>query len=113
MKKVVSESASHEVICIGSGRGFPLIGSTARVVTVGKALQAAGIGFRHLHFGPCPVPVSVPDPNRTGVYQGIPFEYTCSSGPANTLVRWMVYMGALARLTVRLCQLRSKRRFAA
>src|SRR5437870_12769346 len=95
MKNVASAPSPYQVICIGSGRGFPLIGSTARIVTVGKALQAAGIGFRHLHFGPCPVPVSTPNGRRSGVYQGIPYEYTCSTGPANALVRWIVYMGAL------------------
>src|SRR5204863_6493244 len=113
MKNVASAPSPYQVICVGSGRGFPLIGSTARIVTVGKALQAAGIGFRHLHLGPCPVPANAPNRQRSGVYQGVPFEYTCTTAPANAFFRALVYMGALARLTVRLSRLRSLRRNSA
>src|SRR5262245_37212674 len=109
MKKLDATLTRYEVVCVGSGRGFPLIGSTARIVTVGKALQAAGFGFRNLHFGPGPVPVATRNPDRTGVYQGVRYEYTCDSAPENALARSLVYMVALMRLTVRLFRLRSLR----
>src|SRR5262245_44991437 len=109
MKNLDATLTRYEVVCVGSGRGFPFIGSTARIVTVGKALQAAGVAFRHLHFGPCPVPVETPDPHRTGTYHGVRYEYTCDSAPENALARSLVYMAALARLTVRLFRLRSRR----
>ena len=97
----------YSVVCVSAGHGFPLIGSTARIVTVGKTLQAADIDFRILHFGPSPAPGGA---DKSGVYRGIRFEYTCARRPANVLVRWVVYLWALAVLTAKLCRLRASRR---
>jgi len=63
-----SQYASYQVICICGGCGFPLTASAARIINIGKALQAAGFGFRLLHCGPSPVPLNT---QKSGVYQGI------------------------------------------
>jgi glycosyltransferase involved in cell wall biosynthesis len=113
MNDSTAESAQYEVICVCCGHGFPLIGASARVVTIGRTLQAGGIGFRVLHFGPSPVPLTTPNPERTGVYRGIPFEYVLATRPANVLLRYLTCALGLARLTARLIQLRSLRPRAA
>jgi glycosyltransferase involved in cell wall biosynthesis len=93
-----------EVVCVCSGHGFPLTSTANRIINIGKALKAAGIGFRLLHCGPSPVPLNT---KRSGVYQGIPFEYTaCVRRPKNKLVRWLVYAWAVTGLTVRLLRIR-------
>ena len=98
----------YQVICVCGGIGFPIIGSAKRIINVGKALQAAGIGFRVLHCGPSPVPSNT---QTSGIYRGIPFEYTTwLRRPANTLLRLLVYLRAVAGLTWQLCRVRPMRR---
>lgn len=103
------EKAQYQVVCICGGYGFPLgNASAARITTVGKALQTARIGFVLLHCGPSPYGINT---QKSGVYEGIPFEYTTSvKRPRNRFLRMLVYLRALASLTARLVRLRSKRR---
>lgn len=98
---------SYQVVCVCGGCGFPLTASAARIINVGKALQAGGIDFRLLHCGPSPVPLNT---RRSGIYQGIPFEYTTGLyRPKNFFVRLPVYLRALIGLTYRLLCLRPLR----
>jgi len=98
-------TARSEVLCVCGGFGFPRgAGSTARIVMVGKALQMAGTGFRVLHCGPSPLAVNT---QRSGVFEGIPFEYTTTvRRPKNAVARSLVYLWALLGLTIRLVRLR-------
>jgi glycosyltransferase involved in cell wall biosynthesis/peptidoglycan/xylan/chitin deacetylase (PgdA/CDA1 family) len=74
---------------------------------VGKALQEAGIGFHLIHCGPSPVSINT---QRSGVSEGITFEYTtCVRRPKNKLARLLVYIRAVAGLTIRLARLRGVR----
>jgi len=103
-----SRYSSYQVICVCGGCGFPLTATAARIINVGKALQAAGIGFRLLHCGPSPVSLNT---QKSGVYQGISFEYTTGlKRPKTLLARLPVYARALVGLTWRLCRLRPLRR---
>ena len=97
-----------QVVCICGGYGFPLgNASAARITSVGKALRRSGVGFSLLHCGPSPDAINS---SRTGVYEGIPFEYTTSvRRPANRLARILVYARALVGLTIRLATLRNRR----
>ena len=99
----------YQVTCICGGYGFPLgNASAARITVVGKALQRAGIGFRLLHCGPSPMAINS---RKSGVYEGIPFEYTTSvRRPDNAVARFLVYVWALVGLTIRLIRLRPLRR---
>jgi len=91
----------YQVICVCGGYGFPLgSASASRIITIGQALQAEGIGFLLLHCGPSPVAINT---QRSGVYEGIPFEYTTSvKRPKNRLARLAVYMRAALGLLIRL-----------
>ena len=93
----------YQVICVCGGYGFPLgSASASRITTIGKALQAAGVGFLLLHCGPSPVTINT---QRSGVYEGIPFEYTTSvKRPENKLARLLVYLRAALGLLIRLAQ---------
>jgi glycosyltransferase involved in cell wall biosynthesis len=101
-------TAPHEVVCVCGGFGFPRgTGSTPRIIMVGKALQLAGVRFRLLHCGPSPSPVNV---EKSGVFEGIPFEYTTSVRRSkNAVVRSMTYARAILVLTARLTRLRRNR----
>ncbi len=94
-----------QVVCICGGYGFPLgNASAARIIVVGKALQRAGMGFHLLHCGPSPVPINN---RRSGVYEGISFDYTTSvRRPQNALARMLVYARGLVGLTTRLVRLK-------
>jgi len=93
------------VVCICGGYGFPLgNASAARIIVVGKALQRAGLEFHLLHCGPSPVPINN---RRSGVYEGISFEYTTTvKRPQNALARLLVYARGLVGLTTRLVRLK-------
>jgi glycosyltransferase involved in cell wall biosynthesis len=74
---------------------------------VTKALRLAGTGFRVLHCGPSPLESNT---ERSGVFEGIPFEYTATvKRPANGAARLLVYAWALLGLTIRLSQIRTER----
>ena len=98
----------NQVICVCGGYGFPAGNAgAARITIVGRALRAGGIGFRLLHCGPSPIAVNT---QRSGVYEGIPFEYTTVlRRPANAVARFFVYMWAICGLTARLARLRPVR----
>jgi glycosyltransferase involved in cell wall biosynthesis len=96
--------SNYQVICVCGGHGFPLSAGAARMINIGKALQAGGIGFRLLHCGPSAIPLNT---HRSGVYQGISFQYTtCAKRPQNFVARLFVYLWAIAELTLRLLRLR-------
>jgi poly-beta-1,6-N-acetyl-D-glucosamine N-deacetylase len=109
MSSFDSTKTQHQVICVCGGFGFPQgDASTARITIVGRALQAAGIKFGLLHCGPSPIAVNT---RRSGVHEGISFEYTTLlRRPANKLARMLVYMWGIWGLTVRLSQLWPARR---
>ena len=66
--------SDYQVICVCGGIGFPIGANGApRIINVGRALQATGIGFRVLHCGPSPAAINT---QTSGVYRGVPFEYT-------------------------------------
>lgn len=98
----------NTVVCVCGGFGFPNgAGSTARIRTIGKCLQAAGVGLLVLHCGPSPVAANT---QRSGVHEGVPFEYTTVlRRPANVLIRALAYAHALAGVTVRLLRMRRMR----
>jgi len=74
------------------------------MINVGKALQAAGIVFRLLHCGPSPIPLNT---RRSGVYQGISFQYTTAvRRPGSFVARLFVYLWGITELTLRLVRLR-------
>jgi glycosyltransferase involved in cell wall biosynthesis len=100
--------SQFQVVCVCGGIGFPVGANGApRIINVGRALQAAGIGYRVLHCGPTPAAVNN---QRSGVYRDIHFEYTTwLTRPANTILRLMVYARAFAGLAVRLMRMRSMR----
>ena len=100
------------MICVCGGYGFPQgDASAARITIIGRALQAAGIGFRLLHCGPSPVTANT---RRAGVHEGISFEYTTLlRRPANRIARLLVYMWGAVGLTVRLGRLWPVRRRSA
>src|SRR5690349_6262726 len=105
-----SAPVKDQVVCICGGYGFPLgNASAARIIVVGKALQRAGLEFHLLHCGPSPVPINN---RKSGVYEGIPFEYTTwVTRPQNWLARILVYARGLVGLTSRLLSLKfSKKR---
>ena len=89
------------VVCVCGGYGFPLgSASSARIVMIGRTLLKAGVDFRVLHCGPSPLPVNK---ERSGVYEGIEFEYTTTlKRPENRLLRALVYIRAVIALTIRL-----------
>src|SRR4051794_37228365 len=90
MKSDATALTQDCVVCICGGYGFPLgNASAARIIVVGKALQRAGLEFHLLHCGPSPVPINN---RRSGVYEGISFEYTTTvKRPQNALARLLVY----------------------
>jgi poly-beta-1,6-N-acetyl-D-glucosamine N-deacetylase len=100
-----STQIGYQVICVCGGHGFPSgTGSSARIMMVGKTLREAGIGFHLIHCGPSPVGINT---ERSGVCEGISFEYTTSvKRPDNRLTRFLVYIRAAFGLTVRLARLR-------
>jgi len=104
-----SASPHYQVICVCGGYGFPQgDASAARITIIGRALQAAGIGFRLLHCGPSPFAGNT---RRAGVHEGISFEYTTLlQRPANRIARLLVYVWGAVGLTVRLGRLWSVRR---
>jgi glycosyltransferase involved in cell wall biosynthesis len=78
------------------------------MIIVIKALEMAGTSFRVIHCGPSPLAINT---ERSGVFEGIPFEYTATvKRPSNTVARLLVYVWAVSGLTIRLCQLRAIRR---
>ena len=93
----------YNVICICGGYGFPLgNASAARITIVGKTLLQEGINFSLLHCGPSPSSINN---QKSGVYEGIPFEYTTSvRRPQNWFARVLVYVWALVGLTIRLAR---------
>ena len=104
-----SASPHYQVICVCGGYGFPQgDASAARITIIGRALQAAGIGFRLLHCGPSPFAANT---RRAGVHEGISFEYTTLlRRPANQIARLLVYLWGAVGLTVQLGRLWSVRR---
>ena len=90
-----------KTICICGGDGFPFGSATAvRIGMIGKALQRTGIDFRLLHCGPSPSPLNT---SRSGVHEGIPYEYTTVlRRPGNRFLKFFVFAAAVAALTVRL-----------
>jgi glycosyltransferase involved in cell wall biosynthesis/peptidoglycan/xylan/chitin deacetylase (PgdA/CDA1 family) len=103
-----STQTRYQVVCVCGGHGFPSGTATAaRIMMVGKALQEAGIGFHLIHCGPSPVSINT---QKSGVSEGISFEYTSSvERPDNSLTRLLVYIRAVLGLTVRLARLRRVR----
>lgn len=99
----------YQVICVCGGYGFPQgDASAARITIMGRALQAAGIGFHLLHCGPSPFTANT---RRTGTHEGISFEYTTLlRRPTNRIARLLVYMWGVVGLTVRLGRLWPARR---
>ncbi|MCU1275614.1 MAG: hypothetical protein JWO48_3045 [Bryobacterales bacterium] len=96
--------SDYQVICVCGGHGLPLSAVEARIVNIGKALQAAGVAFRLLHCGPSPIPLNT---RRSGVYQGISFQYTTPvRRPENFAARLFVYLWGITELTLRLFRLR-------
>jgi glycosyltransferase involved in cell wall biosynthesis len=104
-----SQQDRVHVICVCGGYGFPLgTASAARILTVGKTLMRGGLDFSLIHCGPSPAAINT---QRSGVYQGIPFEYTTSvRRPDNFFARILVYLRGVAGLTARLARLRSQRK---
>lgn len=99
---------SYQVVCVCGGIGFPVGGSAKRIINVGRALLAAGIGFRVMHCAPSPIALNT---ERSGTYKGIPFEYTTDvNRPKSAIGRFLVYLRALGGLTWRLCRLWPERR---
>ena len=98
-----------QVVCVCGGYGYPLgNASAARITMVGRALQAGGFGFSLLHCGPSPMTINT---EPSGVYEGIPFEYTTPvRRPENPLARVLMYIRGALVLTLRLAQLRPVRR---
>jgi glycosyltransferase involved in cell wall biosynthesis len=98
----------YQVTCVCGGIGFPIGANGApRIINVGRALQANGIGYRVLHCGPTPAAINT---QTSGVYRGVPFEYMTSlTRPENILLRLLVYLRAIANLTVRLWRIRPLR----
>jgi len=94
------------VLCVCGSEGYPYgFGGTARITLVGKALQAAGLNYRILHCGPSPL---VENTERRGVHEGISFEYTTSlAWPKNRVARLLVYVRAVAGLTLKLVRARA------
>jgi glycosyltransferase involved in cell wall biosynthesis/peptidoglycan/xylan/chitin deacetylase (PgdA/CDA1 family) len=99
-----SAQRKYQVICVCGGHGFPSgTASAARIMMVGKALQEAGIAFHLIHCGPSPVSINT---QRSGVSEGITFEYTtCVRRPKNKLARLLVYIWAVVGLTARLVRM--------
>jgi glycosyltransferase involved in cell wall biosynthesis len=90
----------YQVICVCGGLGFPISASAKRIVNVGRALIAAGIHFRVLHCGPTPLALN---DRRSGVYFGIPFQYTTwLKRPTSKLIRIPTYVWGLVNLMARL-----------
>jgi glycosyltransferase involved in cell wall biosynthesis len=104
-----SSVEAFEVVCVCGGYGFPLGNASAsRIATVGKTLQTTGVPFSLLHCGPSPDPINT---SRSGVYAGIPFQYTTTvTRPRNIVARSFVYLRALVGLAFRLVRLRKARR---
>jgi glycosyltransferase involved in cell wall biosynthesis len=102
-------AADYQVVCVCSGYGFPHgDGNSARIMTVGKALQKEGLGFRLYHCGPSPSPL---DTKQAGVFEGLEFTYTTTTRrPRNRFLRATVYARASAALTLKLLRLRRERR---
>src|SRR5882724_7325887 len=101
-------SMDYQVICVCGGIGFPIGANGApRIINVGRALQATGIDYRVLHCGPSPAAINT---QRSGVYRGIPFEYATSlARPENIILRLLVYLRAVAALTLGLWRIRPLR----
>lgn len=99
------KNTDAKVICVCGGYGFPFgNASAARIIMIGKALQQAGIAFQLLHCGPDPFAVNK---DRSGVYEGIPFQYTTSvTRPQNAFLRFLLYFWGILVLTFRLARLR-------
>lgn len=102
-------SRTFEVVCVCFGVGFPHgSATTPRVVLVGKSLLFAGMGFRVIHCGPSPLVINT---QTSGVFEGIPFEYTTTlRRPKNAFLRALVYLWSLFVLTLQLIRLRRQRR---
>jgi len=103
------KTQTNRVVCVCGGFGFPLgSASSARIVMIGRTLLSAGVQFHVLHCGPTPVAVNT---QRSGVYQGISFEYTTVlKRPENRLLRLLVYALAVTTLTFRLMQMWPERK---
>jgi glycosyltransferase involved in cell wall biosynthesis len=100
----------YEVVCVCRGCGFPFgAGDPPRIISVGKALQSAGVKFRVLHCGPSPLAANQ---DTAGVYEGIPFEYTTYSTkrPSNRVLRILLYAWSLSILILRILALFPGRR---
>jgi glycosyltransferase involved in cell wall biosynthesis len=98
----------YEVICVCGGIGFPISSSAKRIVNIGRALIAAGVGFRVLHCGPTPLALN---DRRSGVYLGVPFRYTTwLKRPSNRFVRLLTFAWAMLNLTPRLVRASGARR---
>jgi len=109
MVSSASRFPEYQVVCICGGHGFPHGTATAaRITLIGRALQQAGVPFRLLHCGPSPIAVNT---DRTGTHEGIPFQYTTTTRrPSNKFLRFLVYLWAVAELTLRLVRLWPLRR---
>jgi glycosyltransferase involved in cell wall biosynthesis len=109
MSVLGSAGTKYRAICICGGYGFPFgTASAARIMMVGKALQEGGIGLHVLHCGPSPVAINT---QKSGVYEGVSFQYTTSvRRPENKFVRVLVYLWALIGLTLRLARFWPARR---
>jgi glycosyltransferase involved in cell wall biosynthesis len=102
--------ARYQVICICTGSGFPFGAADApRIISVGKALQKAGIKFRVLHCGPSPIAANK---DTTGIYEGIRYEYTTftTKRPVNRILRILLYTWGISILAIRLIALYPQRR---
>jgi glycosyltransferase involved in cell wall biosynthesis len=98
----------YQVICVCGGIGFPISSSAKRIINIGRALIAAGIGFRVLHCGPTPLALN---DRRSGVHLGMPFQYTTwLKRPANKAVRLLTFAWAMLNLTARLIRAAGARR---
>lgn len=92
------------VWCVMMGVGFPGLAQANRVTMIGRAMQAAGCGFRVCHVGANPLR-EVPS---SGAHEGIPFQYYpedmayCRS----RLARRLVYLRGLQAV---LCEMKSAR----
>lgn len=103
---------TYQVVCVCGGHGYPRGTATAaRITMIGRALRESGIPFRVLHCGPSPAPMNR---ERSGVYEGIPFQYTTT--PRRPEAKWLhilVYLWAVFELTIRLTRLWPQRRATA
>jgi glycosyltransferase involved in cell wall biosynthesis len=99
-----------EIICVCRACGFPFgDADTPRIIAMGEALQAVGVPFFVLHWGPTRHTLNA---QKRGVHRGIRFEYT--GGPVHRptarLLTYLLYAYGFCQLGTKLVRLRSSHR---